>query len=483
MTRRLAWIAVLSLTGLAVWLVPPRAAHQGRAAATRADALLDVLIRGVPHVHQRPDFCGEACLAMYLKRLGKPVDQDWVFDQTGVDPRLGRGAYTAELVRAARRIGFNTGDVWYKIPTARAATGLDEQFRALHADLGRGVPSIVCTRYDDRRGASEHFRLILGFDSRRDEVVYHEPAVAGGAYQRMKRAELLKLWPLHYDRDTLTVIRIRLEQGAVAVRPTGNGYSPAAYAQHVMALRKKQPPGFSVVISPPFVVIGDEAESVVKRRAEQTVRWAVEKLKAEYFRRDPSEIIDVWLFKDRESYERNSWKLFRDRPGTPYGYYSAEHRALVMNIATGGGTLVHEIVHPFVRANFPAAPAWLNEGLGSLYEQCMDKDGRIWGLPNWRLHGLQAAIRAGELQSFEKLTATTDRQFYREDSGTNYAQARYLLLYLQERGLLRRFYAEFAAGHRADPTGYRTLHRVLGNPDMARFQREWSAWVLGLKFP
>ena len=24
-----------------------------------------------------------------------------------------------------------------------------------------------------------------------------------------------------------------------------------------------------------------------------------------------------------------------------------------MNISTGGGTLVHEIVHPFIEANFP----------------------------------------------------------------------------------------------------------------------------------
>jgi hypothetical protein len=483
MSRRLAWTAVLSLTVVAAWLVPPRALHRGRAAANRADALIDVLIRGVPHVQQKPDFCGEACLAMYLKRLGKTGDQDWVFEQTGVDPRLGRGAYTADLVRAARRIGFNTGDVWYKVPAARAAAGLEEQFRALHADLARGVPSIVCTHYDDRPGSSEHFRLVLGYDARRDEVVYHEPAVAAGSYKRMKRPEFLKLWPLHSDRDTLTVIRIRLEQGSITAGEARGTHTPAAYAQHVMELKKKQPAGFNMVVAPPFVVLGDEPEPVVRRRADQTVRWAVEKLKSEYFRRDPNEIIDVWLFKDKESYERNSWKLFRDRPGTPYGYYSSEHRALVMNIATGGGTLVHEIVHPFVRTNFPSAPAWLNEGLGSLYEQCMDKEGRIWGLPNWRLPGLQTAIRAGEVPTFEKLTATNDRQFYREDSGTNYAQARYLLLYLQERGLLRRFYEEFATGHRADPTGYRTLARVLGSPDMARFQRDWSAWVLGLKFP
>ena len=46
-----------------------------------------------------------------------------------------------------------------------------------------------------------------------------------------------------------------------------------------------------------------------------------------------------------------------------------------MNIATGGGTLVHEIVHPFVEANFPGCPTWFNEGLGSLYEQSAERKG------------------------------------------------------------------------------------------------------------
>ena len=66
-----------------------------------------------------------------------------------------------------------------------------------------------------------------------------------------------------------------------------------------------------------------------------------------------------------------------------------------MNIGTGGGTLVHEVVHPFIAASFPAAPAWFNEGLASLYEAVREKDGQFWGLPNWRLDGLKRAIRAG----------------------------------------------------------------------------------------
>src|SRR5262245_51202132 len=59
-----------------------------------------VLIEGVPHVKQKPDFCGEACAEMYLAKLGKAMDQDYVFDQAGVDPLLGRGCVARELATA-----------------------------------------------------------------------------------------------------------------------------------------------------------------------------------------------------------------------------------------------------------------------------------------------------------------------------------------------------------------------------------------------
>jgi hypothetical protein len=154
-----------------------------------------------------------------------------------------------------------------------------------------------------------------------------------------------------------------------------------------------------------------------------------------------------------------------------------------MNIATGGGTLVHEIVHPFMEANFPDCPAWFNEGLGSLYEQCGDRDGRIWGRTNWRLAGLQRAIRAGNIQSLETLCNTTSVEFYTDAHGINYAQARYLCYYLQEQGLLGRFYRKFRVNVTRDPSGYTTLQEILGRPDMAAFQERWQMFVLGLRFP
>lgn len=143
-----------------------------------------------------------------------------------------------------------------------------------------------------------------------------------------------------------------------ASRPAA-GFTEADFAAHLAELRKKLPAkGFTVVVEPPFVVIGDEPAAQVKQRAEHTVRWAVDHLKKAYFEKDPPGIIDVWLLQDDASYRKHAKEIFGDEPDTPYGYFSHQHRALIMNIRTGGGTLVHEIVHPYIAANFPECPSW-----------------------------------------------------------------------------------------------------------------------------
>ena len=265
-----------------------------------------------------------------------------------------------------------------------------------------------------------------------------------------------------------------------APAPTA-GFTEADFARHVAQLKRKLPSReFVVVVEPPFVVVGDGGRRAVEEHARGTVKWAVDLLKRDYFTKDPSEILDIWLFKDAASYRANARRLFGDDPSTPYGYYSAAHKALVMNIETGGGTLVHEIVHPFMEANFPGVPAWFNEGMGSLYEQCGESDGHIRGFTNWRLPALQQAIRRGGLTPFKTLLAMDDHTFYNEDKGTNYSQSRYLCYYLQERGLLVKFYREFLANRATDPTGFDTLQKVLAEPDMDAFQKKWQDFVLGL---
>ena len=479
------WLSALGIAGVALLgVLALRGGLLSAAPVSPRPALASVLLPDVPHEQQKPDFCGEACAAMWLHKLGIAADQDQIFGLAEVDPAHGRGAHTAELALALSRLGFRIGRGTYPVLGSRPETPrmLDRLFAELHADLQAGVPSIVCMHYDDAPDTSEHFRLILGYDSTSDEVIYHEPAQADGRYRRMARSQFLALWPLKTDAYDWTVVRLRLD-GKPAMAAAGADRRAAEYAQHILALRKRLPAGFTLVHSPPFVVLGDGEAEQVQRHASQSVAWAVKRLKESYFANDPDEIVDIWLFKDSESYERYTRLLYNEEPETPYGFYSEKHHALFMNIATGGGTLVHEIVHPYLHANFAAVPAWFNEGLGSLYEQCDERDGQIVGLPNWRLEGLQQRIRAGRLPSFRALTSSTSQEFYQGvHAGSGYGQARYLLYYLQEQGLLREYYRRFRAARRVDPSGYATLQQVLGEADMSAFQSRWERWVLDLKF-
>jgi hypothetical protein len=258
-----------------------------------------------------------------------------------------------------------------------------------------------------------------------------------------------------------------------------------AVALRATELRKQVPAGFTVVAQPPFVVIGDEPVATVQRRATDTVKRAVDGLKQVYFRRDPAEIIEIWLFKDKASYTNHARSLFNDTPNTPIGYYSTAHHALIMDISTGSGTLVHEIVHPFMSANFPGCPPWFNEGLASLYEASSWKDGQIQGLINWRLNGLEQAIKDGKTVSFKQLTAMSDQEFYGGINSANYnqhyAQARYLCYYLQENGLLVKYYHDFTANAKTDPTGYAALQRILSERDMDVFKKKWERFILELR--
>ncbi len=261
--------------------------------------------------------------------------------------------------------------------------------------------------------------------------------------------------------------------------PQLGAFSDSQYQRHYLKLKKQVPPGFHIVLQKPFFVIGNGDPQILRDRwARGTVAWATAQLKKLYFKKDPNDIIDIWLFKDRASYLKYNRLLWQSRPDTPYGYYSPSHKVLVMNIATGGGTLVHEIVHPFMATNFTKCPDWFNEGMGSLYEQSTERGGRIFGLTNWRLAGLQQAIKSKSLPGFYKMMTAPD--FYGQPDG--YSQARYLLYYLQSKNLMVKYYHTFRQNVDKDPSGYYTLLKILKIKDIKKFERQWQSWVLKLRF-
>ncbi len=254
-----------------------------------------------------------------------------------------------------------------------------------------------------------------------------------------------------------------------------------AIEKKVQQVRATVGPDFRIAVEKPFVVVSDQSEEDFRYSREHTIGWAVRLLKRDFFDKEPRRPLVIYLFDGKDSYRKHAKKFFDDEPETPFGYYSDTDDALIMNIATGGGTLVHEIVHPFMEADFPKCPAWYNEGMGSLFEACHERSGHIEGVSNWRLPVLKKGIRSGHLVPLSKLLATTSDEFYADPGGMHYAEARHLLQYVQSRGKLREFHKQFKAHAATDPNGSQTLCRILDFKSIAELQADWLMWIENLK--
>ena len=258
--------------------------------------------------------------------------------------------------------------------------------------------------------------------------------------------------------------------------------SPADIERAVAQMRRELGAGFRVEPESPLVVAGDLPRARFRRVKVGTIRGCSRALWKQFFTKRPTRVLKVYLFDGKRSYNTHVKRLFGHKPHTPFGYYSSTRKALVMNIATGTGTLVHEMVHALAEPDWPDIPAWFNEGLGSLFEQCrFDGPDRLVGLTNWRLKGLNRAIARGKLVDLATVMATTDDAFYAEHAGLYYAEARYFCMYLQHLGVLERFYRRYRAGFRKDRTGVTHVEALTG-ARLPTLQTRWLTWVRTLRY-
>ena len=268
----------------------------------------------------------------------------------------------------------------------------------------------------------------------------------------------------------------RESQKAIIIQDT----SKFDYDKKITELRNILTDDFILKGHSSFLVASNLSETETDNFIYNTIQKSEECFYNNYFEKKTDELITIFLFKDDKTYNYWAEKLYDDKNISPYGYYKPSEKTMLMNIATGGGTLVHELTHAFVRYDFPDIPSWFNEGLGSLYERCSLSGGNITGYVNWRLPGLQEAINNKSYTSLSKLVKTSDDEFYGENSGFNYAQARYLCYYLQEQGLLKKFYKTFRDRFSEDNSGIKILEEIL-NTDLKSFDTNFKKFVLSLE--
>jgi hypothetical protein len=300
------------------------------------------------------------------------------------------------------------------------------------------------------------------------------PLVIVGAVYR------LTLWETPAIQGAVLLPDVELMPALPA--PANSGQELSAACEHVAReLRKHLNPDCRVIVRVPFVLGGDLPESELDRYHAETIVPTARALSVAYVDREPNQPITLLLFAVEASYHEHAQRLDGRRVVDYHGYYEREQRRALLNIATGAGTLAHELTHAWVHSDFERMPEWFDEGLAALHEESeFSADGlQLIGHVNWRLYYLLEALAADQLEPLAGLVALGKVRGGHE--AVDYAHARYVCLYLQQRGLLPAFYRKFRSSVDTDPTGERTLCRLLNVDSLAEVDDDFREWILSLQ--
>ncbi len=176
-------------------------------------------------------------------------------------------------------------------------------------------------------------------------------------------------------------------------------------------------------------------------------------------------------------------KNYPHRPGQPGGFYSPAEKVLV--VGSIGMVLNHEFTHAMHGADQEALdqvhPIWICEGMATTFEYSEVHNGRVVPLPNQRLNVLQMLIKANKIIPLANLVKL-EPQVFQPHAMATYPEVRYLMLYLYDKGLMKKWYDTYVATYQKDKTGALALEQVLGKK-LADVEKDWKAWVMKLAPP
>lgn len=224
-----------------------------------------------------------------------------------------------------------------------------------------------------------------------------------------------------------------------------------------------------------FLLAADVSEKQFSYIVDGVLPCVQTSLEKSFFAQRPAQPVTIYIFQNNASYKAGLREFLAMEPISPYGHYGHSKRYIVINYQTGPGTLVHELVHSLMAADFPNAPIWIAEGIASLYEQCRVENDRLIGEQNWRLPELQRAIRANEITPLKKLFVSDTKNFRLMRESLHYAQCRYFCLYLQEQGVLEKIYHEFRQAEKEDRFGIATVEKIFGK-SLNEIETDWLTW-------
>ena len=165
------------------------------------------------------------------------------------------------------------------------------------------------------------------------------------------------------------------------------------------------------------------------------------------------------------------------------GYYANELRLLTAK--TVGMTVHHEFTHALHAADQEyldqAHPIWVLEGLATLFESAEIREGHIIPLPNHRLNYLKTAASQHKTIPWKDMMRYDQANFMRR-AAVAYGQARYMMMFLYDKGLLKKWYQVYTETFKADPSGVQAMEEVF-DKKLGDIEAQWIDWLGSLATP
>ncbi len=232
------------------------------------------------------------------------------------------------------------------------------------------------------------------------------------------------------------------------------------------------------IAHPPFVLAGTLDEAVLQAWHEQTVQPAASVLGKQYFDQCPDRPITILLFQDETTYRAEAKRLFGDCEISRHGYYRPHLHTMLVNVSDGCSALLHELTHALMAFDYPEAPAWLREGLATLYEDCQIDAGSVNLVPQagsrWRT--LEDALRHGRLPSLESLFC--EPQFDGPNRPVYYALAQHFCLYLAQQDKMAPVYRAVRGRGGNAVDGMAAILHVLECESWANLEDTFRRWAV-----
>ncbi|MEO5570476.1 MAG: hypothetical protein ABIT08_08915 [Bacteroidia bacterium] len=205
----------------------------------------------------------------------------------------------------------------------------------------------------------------------------------------------------------------------------------------------------------------------------------------------PDKLIAVYLMGDKPSLQEAALKVHGFKlPKENLGYSCLGDLSVLGTSDTAHiGTLYHELFHLVVRAEIGDIPAWLDEGVASIYETSRWKGNNLKGdVYNWRTQVVKNYMEAGAGRSLRYIITQNWDGFKVGpnndicDIAYNYAYSKHFALFLQEKKLLKPVLQAFSNRQNVftdtanvNETDFEILERSMGIK-MNEIQNQFNAW-------